>query len=43
MINDIITEYPDFNDFIQRKLIKQCNREGMPIDEVTFLVTLKAK
>ena len=43
MINDIITEYPDFNDFIQQKLIEKCNRERMPIDEVTFLVTLKAK
>ena len=43
MINDIITEYPDFGDFIQRKLIEKCNWEGMPIDEVTFLVTIKAK
>ena len=43
MINDIITEYPDFNDFVQRKLINNCNREGVPIDEVTFLVSLKAK
>ena len=23
-----ITEYPDFNDFIQQKLIDKCNREG---------------
>lgn len=27
MINDIVTEYPNINDFTQRKLIKKCDRE----------------
>ena len=27
MINDIVTEYPNTNDFTQRKLIKKCDRE----------------
>ena len=42
-INDIIPEYPNINDFIQRKIIEKCDREGMSIDEVNFLVSLEAK
>ena len=40
MMNDIITEYPNINDFIQQKLIEKCDREGISIDEVSFLVSL---
>ena len=36
MINDTITEYRNINDFIQRKLIENCDREGISIDEVSF-------
>ena len=36
MINDIITEYPNINDFIQRKPIQKSDREGISIDEVSF-------
>ena len=45
MINGIITEYPNANDFIQQKLMEKCDKEGISIDEVTyfFLVTLDAK
>ena len=42
-INDIIPKYPNINDFIQRKIIEKCDREGMSIDEVNFLVSLEAK
>ena len=31
MINNIIVEYPNINDFIQRKLIEKCEREGITI------------
>ena len=43
MINDTITEYRNINDFIQRKLIENCDREGISIDEVSFLVSLEVK
>ena len=43
MINNIITEYPSVNDFIERKLIEKCDREGISIDEVSFLISLEAK
>ena len=43
MINDTITEYRNINDFIQRKLIENCDREGIPIVEVSFLASLEAK
>ena len=36
MINDIITEYPNTNDFIQQKLIEKCDREGISIDEIIY-------
>ena len=36
MINDIVTEYPNINDFTQRKLIKKCDREWISIDEVNL-------
>ena len=36
MINDVITEYSNINDSIQRKLIKKCDREGISIDEVNL-------
>ena len=36
MIDDIITEYPNIHFFIQRKLIEKCDREGIPIDEVSL-------
>ena len=36
MIDDIITEYPNINNFIQRKLIEKCDREEMSIDEVSL-------
>ena len=44
VIDDIATEYPNKTDFIQRKLIEKCDREGISIDEVsleakTFLQT----
>ena len=29
MINDIITEYPNINDFIQQKLIGKCDRRNI--------------
>ena len=45
MINDIITEYPNSNDFIKQKLIEKSDREGTSIDEVIyfFSVSLEAK
>ena len=43
MINDIITKYPSINDFIEGKLIEKCDREGISIDEVSFLISLEAK
>ena len=39
IIDDIMTEYPNINDFVQRKLIKKFDRERISIDEVS----LKAK
>ena len=36
MIDNIITEYPNTHDFIQRKLIDKCDREGISIDEVSL-------
>ena len=33
---DIITEYPNTHDFIQRKLIEKCDGEGISIDEVSL-------
>ena len=36
MIADIITEYPNNTDFIRRKLIEKCDREGISIDEVSL-------
>ena len=45
VIDDIIIEYPDANDFIQGKLHEKCDREGISIDKVIcfFLISLKAK
>ena len=45
IINDIITEYPNTNDFIQQNLIEKCDREEISIDEViySFLKSLEAK
>ena len=43
MINDIITEYPNINYFIQRMLIEKCDREWISINEVSSLVSLEAK
>ena len=43
MINGIITSCPNINDFIQRKLIEKCGREGISIDEINFSVSLEAK
>ena len=43
IMNDIITEYPNINDFIQCKLIEKCDREGISINEVSFLISLEAK
>ena len=34
MINDVNTEYPNINDFIQWKLIEKCDREGISIEDV---------
>ena len=34
MINDIIIEYPDTNNFIQQKLNEKCDREGISINKV---------
>ena len=36
MMNDIVTEYPNTNDFIQQKLTEKCDREGISIDEAVF-------
>ena len=36
MIDDIITEYPNINNFIQRKLIEKCDREEISIDEASL-------
>ena len=36
MINDIITEYSNINDFMQRKLIENCDREEISRDELRF-------
>ena len=36
MIDDIITEYPNINNFIQQKLIEKCDREEISIDEVSL-------
>ena len=34
VLDDIIIEYPDTNDFIPQKLNEKCDREGISIDEV---------
>ena len=34
VINDIIIEYPDTNNFIQQKLNEKCDREGISINKV---------
>ena len=36
MINDIITEYSNINDFMQPKLIENCDREEISRDELRF-------
>ena len=36
MINDIITEYPNIDYFIQQMLIEKCDREWISINEVSF-------
>ena len=36
MINDIITEYSNINDFMQQKLIENCDREEISRDELRF-------
>ena len=36
MINDVIIEYPNANDFIQKNLIEKCDKEGISIDEVIY-------
>ena len=36
MINDIIIEYRNTNDFIKEKLIEKSDRAGISIDEVIF-------
>ena len=45
VIDDIIIEYPDTNDFIQQKLNGKCDREGISIDKVIRFVlrSLEAK
>ena len=43
MINDVTTEYPTINGFIQRKLNEKCDREAISTNEVSFLVSLEAK
>ena len=42
-INDIIPEYPNINDFIQRKIIEKCDRKGISIDEVSFFSKFRSK
>ena len=39
MMNDIVTEYPNTNDFIQQKLTEKCDREGILIDEAVFFLS----
>ena len=39
MVNDIVTEYPNTNDFIQQKLTEKCDREGILIDEAVFFLS----
>ena len=36
MINDVIIEYPNTNDFIQQNLIEKCDKEGVSINEVIY-------
>ena len=36
MINDIITEYSNINDFMQPKLTENCDREEISRDELRF-------
>ena len=36
MIDDIITEHPNIKEFIQWELIEKCDRDGIPIDEVSL-------
>ena len=45
VIDDIISEYLDTNNFTQQKLNEKCDREGISIDKVVycFLVSLEAK
>ena len=45
VIDDIIIEYPNSNEYIQQKLYEKCDREGIPIDKVIlfFWVSLQAK
>ena len=43
MIDDIIIEYPDTNDFIPQKLNEKCDREGISIDEVIFFFLNKSR
>ena len=40
LIDDIIVEYPDTKEYIQQKLQKKCEREGILIDMVIFSVFL---
>ena len=42
-INDIIPEYPNINDFIQRKIIEKCDRKGISVDEVSFFSKFRSK
>ena len=37
MINDIIMEYLNTNDFIKQKLNEKCDREGISMDKVIYL------
>ena len=34
VIDDIIIEYPNSNEYIQQKLYEKCDREGISIDKV---------
>ena len=36
VMNDIITEYPDTKNFIRKKIVEKCSKEGIWIDQVIF-------
>ena len=43
VIDDIISEYLDTNNFTQQKLNEKCDREGISIDKVIYCFFSKSR